>query len=92
MYRSTDKGASYTQTINVNVGYNGGSPGNCFYKYKNYWYIMFPGYGILKTTDFVNFKPVWANNYSLYIFMDHNGVILATDLGQNYAYYFRSAP
>jgi hypothetical protein len=64
---------------------------NIFNKWGNFYYILLPGFGILKSFDLKNFDVYW-NNYNLNnLFIDHNGILIAKDWNMNRVYYRKNS-
>jgi hypothetical protein len=77
LFKSTDYGASFQYAYGATPEW-GSSINNLFYKVKNFYYVLAPGWGILKTTDLTNFEIFWMNRNLRDLFIDHNGVMLGT--------------
>ena len=86
IYLSTDYGASFEKVHGVSSRF-GTSMLNTFNRYDDFWYVLIPGYGILKTYDLVNYERYWYNDDLLDLFIDHNGVLIAKDWDYNTVYY-----
>jgi hypothetical protein len=60
---------------------------NTFNKQGSFYYIILPGYGILKSPDLNTYEVYWVNNNLNNLFIDHNGVLIAKDWNMNTVYY-----
>jgi hypothetical protein len=56
----------------------------------SYW-ILVPGYGIVKSKDLLTFEDYWVNNSLTDLFIDHNGVIIAKDWDNMTVYYRKNS-
>jgi hypothetical protein len=90
IYKSTDYGASYSSIYVANPQFIT-EMGTLFNKWGNFYYILLPGYGILKSFDLNNFELYWANNNLNNLFIDHNGVLIAKDWNMNRVYYRKNS-
>jgi hypothetical protein len=87
IYKSADYGATFTRVSVINPEW-GTSFDNTFNKWGDFYYILIPGYGILKSYDLTNYTIYWRNSDLLTMFIDHNGVLIAK--GSNmYTIYYR---
>jgi len=77
IYKSTDYGASFKYIYATSPEW-GSSYDHIFKKTDNFYYIKAPGWGILKSTDLVHFEEYWINFNLRELYIDHNGVLLAT--------------
>ena len=87
--KSTDYGASFNIVYNVYPEW-GTSMDNIFNKWNNFYYILIPGYGILKTTDLIHYEDFWKNSNLRNLFIDHNGILIAKDWDWNTVYYLKN--
>jgi hypothetical protein len=62
---------------------------NIFNKWGKTYYILIPGYGILKSDDLEHYEIYWINNELDNLFIDHNGVLIAKDWNNNTVYYLK---
>jgi hypothetical protein len=90
IYKSTDYGASYSSIYVANPQFIT-EMGTLFNKWGNFYYVLLPGYGILKSFDLNNFELYWANNNLNNLFIDHNGVLIAKDWNMNRVYYRKNS-
>jgi hypothetical protein len=49
--------------------------------------VLIPGYGILKSGDLIVYEDYWINSALRNLFIDHNGVLIARELGNNTVHY-----
>lgn len=90
IYISTNGGATFTNVCAVAPAF-GTSMQNTFLRRGTDYYVTIPGYGIMKSRDLRLYEDFWLNQDIDNLFIDHNGVMIATQLGSNQAWY-RSAP
>ncbi|MCX6254445.1 MAG: sialidase family protein [Bacteroidia bacterium] len=76
LYKSTDYGATFKYVYAASPEW-GSSIDNIFYKVNNFYYILAPGWGILKSADLTHYEIYWINSNLRDLFIDHNGVLLA---------------
>jgi hypothetical protein len=77
IYISSDMGLTFQLVKRV----PGATYSNMFVKWDNIYYVLIPGYGILKTHNLVNYDIYWLNSEITNLFIDHNGVLIAPDNG-----------
>jgi hypothetical protein len=82
LYKSTDLGKTYKKVFSPNVAY-GTTSWHCYDKFKNYYYVLAPGGGVWKTTDFEKFEELITFSLQRNLFIDHTGTIYAS--GFNYS-------
>jgi len=90
IYKSTDMGEHYTRKISVMPEF-GTLIDHIFHKYGDIYYVLVPGYGILKTPDLEKFEIYWRNTGLNNLFMDHNGVLIARDWEWDKIYYRKNS-
>jgi hypothetical protein len=90
IYRSTDLGITYSSVSFVMTSF-GTSMQNTFIKWREFYYIIIPGYGIMKSYDLQKFTTYWNNNDITNLFVDHNGVLIAKDWHTGPVYYRRNS-
>jgi hypothetical protein len=90
IYKSTDYGVSYSSLYAVAPQFVT-EMDNIFNKWGNFYYILLPGFGILKSFDLKNFEVYWNNNNLNNLFIDHNGVLIAKDWNMNRVYYRKNS-
>jgi len=86
IYRSTDNGVTFHKVHTVYPEW-GGSMENTFSKWGSLYYILIPGYGILKSGDLVHYEDYYLNSNLMNLFIDHNGLLIAKDWDYNTVYY-----
>jgi hypothetical protein len=86
IYKSTDMGITFNPLYGVGVTFRTNMD-NVFNKYKGSYYVMIPGYGILRTPDLINFQGYYQNSDIDNLFIDHNGVLIAKKWNSNTVYY-----
>lgn len=86
IYISTDYGENFTSVHAVSPQF-GTSMNNTFTWYDDFYYVLIPGFGIMKTYDLVNYENYWRNDDLLDLFIDHNGVLIAKDWDYKTVYY-----
>jgi hypothetical protein len=77
IYKSADYGATYTYLNATAPTWSTGNA-NIFNKQGSSYYIAIPGWGIMKSADLVHFDIYWVNANLKNLFIDHNGVMIAT--------------
>lgn len=82
-YKSTDYGATFSYVYGAPTGV-GGANDNTFTKWGDFYFIMVPGYGILKSTDLTHYDIYCINTNMGDLFVDHNGVLIATYFNWQY--------
>jgi hypothetical protein len=75
IYRSTDYGQTYSLLYSVEPAW-GGYMENNICRWGNFYYILVPGYGILRSADLINYEPYFVNSNLSDLYMDHNGVLM----------------
>jgi photosystem II stability/assembly factor-like uncharacterized protein len=86
IYNSIDYGVNFTKVHSVNPIY-GTSMENIISKWKDTYYVLIPGWGILKSKDLIQYEDYWTNSALRSIFIDHNGVLIARELSSNTIHY-----
>jgi len=84
--KSTDMGATFTRLFGCFPQF-GTSMDNIFNKLKDTYYILVPGFGILKSHDLERYEIYWINAELNNLFIDHNGVFIAKDWNNRTIYY-----
>jgi hypothetical protein len=89
IYKSTDIGQSYRKVYGI-------IPESWLWPWKktiqqkgDYYFMVIPGYGIIKTKDFENFETFWRNTNIIYLFQTHEGVLIAKDFSNDKVYYYQ---
>ena len=91
IYKSTDMGETYIKKYSCNPEWGTTPMEHIFHKYGDIYYVLVPGYGILKTPDLENFEIYWRNTALINLFMDHNGVFIARDRNRDKVYYRKNS-
>jgi hypothetical protein len=87
-YMSNDYGSTFNKVYSVSAGWIPGM--NTFTKWHNYYYVLIPGTGIMKSADLIHYQSFYYD-YSLgNLFIDHNGNMIARDWNINTAYYLKN--
>ena len=86
IFKSTDMGATFTRLYSALPQF-GTTMDNIFNKWDNFYYILVPGYGILKSSDLNQYEVYWLNSEINNLFIDHNGVLIAKDWNYKTVYY-----
>jgi hypothetical protein len=86
IFKSTDMGATFTRLFGCFPQF-GTTMDNIFNKWDDYYYILVPGYGILKSYDLEHYEVYWLNKELNNLFIDHNGVLIARDWNNKTIYY-----
>jgi photosystem II stability/assembly factor-like uncharacterized protein len=90
IYKSTDYGATFNLVHNVYPEW-GTSMDNTFNKWGSFYYILIPGYGIMKSVDLTHYDDYWLNTNLRNLFIDHNGVLIGKDMDWNTVYYRKNS-
>jgi len=93
IYKSADYGATFTSVYSVYPKFST-SMENTFNKVGKFYYILIPGYGILKTSDPGNaagYSEFYSNPDLFNLFIDHNEVFIAKTLNTNTVFYYKSS-
>jgi hypothetical protein len=64
---------------------------NIFNKWSNFYYVLVPGFGILKSTDLNQYEVYYVNSELNNLFIDHNGVMIAKDWNYQTVYYRKNS-
>jgi hypothetical protein len=88
IYKSVDGGKSFSLKHTVPVDYHTSMQKN-IRKYKNTYYVLIPGYGVLKTTNFESFEPLYRNLDIRFLYMAHDGLIICRGLDNQKAYFYK---
>lgn len=90
IFKSIDMGVTFTRLFGCSPQF-GTSMDNIFNKWDNFYYILVPGYGVLKSYDLVHYEVYWRNNELNNLFIDHNGVLIAKDWNNKTIYYRKNS-
>jgi len=63
---------------------------NTFNKWGNFYYVLIPGYGILKSADLINYEDFYRNSNLRNLFIDQNGVMIGKDQDFHTVYYLKN--
>jgi hypothetical protein len=91
IYLTTDLVETYTRVHSVHPEWGTIVENNIINKWDNFYYIIVPGYGILKSVDLFNYENYWLNSNLNDLFIDHNGVLIAKDWDFNTVYYWKDS-
>ncbi len=86
IYRAEKPGDEFVKVHNVSPEWTTGM-NNTFTKQNGIYYVLIPGYGILKTSDLIHYEDFWKNSKLRDLFIDHNGVFIAKDTDFKTVYY-----
>lgn len=93
LYKSTDYGLNFTRLYSVYPQW-GTSMENTFNKWGNTYFILIPGFGVIKSTDLGNpdaYSIFYSNSDLFNLFIDQNGVLIATTLNKHTVYYYKKS-
>lgn len=88
--KSTDRGATFMKLYSCFPQF-GTSMDNIFNRWGENYYILVPGFGILKSDDLEHYEIYWQNDQLNNLFIDHNGVLIARDWNNNTVYYRKNS-
>jgi hypothetical protein len=91
IYKSTDYCSTFTSVTRVSPEWGTSDNDNIFSKWNNFYYILIPGWGILKSADLTHYEEFWHNSNLRDLFIDHNGVLIAKDWNMNTVYYRKNS-
>jgi photosystem II stability/assembly factor-like uncharacterized protein len=91
IYKSTDYALTFTSVITVSPDWGTSDNDNIFNKWGNFYYVLIPGWGILKSADLTHYEEYWRNPNLRDLFIDHNGVLVAKDWNMNTVYYMNNS-
>jgi hypothetical protein len=86
IYKSTDYGNSFSALYAIAPQFVT-EMDNIFNKQGDFYYVLLPGFGILKSSDLNNYEVYWTNYNLNNLFIDHNGILIAKDWNMNTVYY-----
>jgi hypothetical protein len=90
IFNSPDYGVTYNQVYSVpydwSVSFN-----NTYTRWNNFYFVLIPGLGIMKSVDLIHFEMYWDNPELSSFFIDHNGVLITKDLNKNTIYYRKNS-
>jgi hypothetical protein len=91
IYKSTDMGTTFSWLYSTWPQFGTTMDNNIFNKWGNFYYVLVPGYGILKSADLNLYEVYWINNGLNNLFIDHNGVLIAKDWDNKTVYYRKNS-
>ena len=89
IYISTDYGDTFS-TVHTVFPQWGTSMLNTFSKWGSFYYVLIPGYGILKSPDLIHYEDYYLNSDLLDLFIDQNGVMIAKAQDYHTVYYMKN--
>jgi len=91
IYKSKDYCSTFTSVTRVSPEWGTSDNDNIFNKWSNFYYVLIPGWGILKSADLTHYEEFWHNSNLSDLFIDHNGVLIAKDWNMNTVYYRKNS-
>ncbi len=91
IYQTTDMGVTFKKVHSVYPQWGTTMENNNFTRWNGFYYIIVPGYGILKSADLVHYENYWLNSDLNDLFIDHNGVLIAKDWDWKTVYYRKNS-
>jgi hypothetical protein len=91
IYQTTDMGLTFKRVHSVYPQWGTTMENNNFIRWNGFYYIIVPGYGILKSADLVNYENYWLNSDLNDLFIDSNGVLIAKDWDWKTVYYRKNS-
>ncbi len=91
VYKSTDKGENFVSVKSVPVSFYT-MMDHTVHRRGGIYYLLIPGYGILKTSDFNTYTSFWQHNTARDMLMDATGNFLVTELQSGTVNYFGVGP
>lgn len=88
IYKSTDLGQSFRKVYSVMPEY-GTIMSKIIRKKDNYYYILIPGFGIIRTMDFEDFDTFYRNTAIVYLYLTHDGVLITRGFDNSTVYYYK---
>ncbi len=90
IYKSSDMGATFNPIEGVGVAFRT-TMDHVFNKWKGLYYIMIPGFGILRTQDLEHFDHYYENSNIDNLFIDHNGTLIAKQWNSSTVFYRKNS-
>jgi hypothetical protein len=90
VYMSADNCATFTRIYNIPQRINVYETSNIFSKSGDYYFLCFPGYGIIRSTDLSrpdSYETYYTNSNLTSLYIDHNGALIGRGLFYNTIYY-----
>ncbi len=91
IYQTTDMGATFKRVHSVYPEWGTTMENNIFNKWNGFYYIIVPGFGILKSADLIHYENYWLNSDLNDLFIDHNGVLIAKNWDYKTVYYWKNS-
>lgn len=91
IYESSDKGMNFNKIHSVRPEWGSTWDNNFYVRWKSFWYVAVPGFGLLRTNDFFHYENYWSNTNLLDLFIDHKGVMIVKDWRYNKVYYRKNS-
>lgn len=91
IYESSDKGMTFNKIHSVHPEWGTTWDNNFYMRWKSFWCVAIPGFGILRTNDLSHYENYWTNTSLLDLFIDHNGVMIVKDWHYNKVYYRKNS-
>jgi len=91
IYQTIDMGATFKKVHSVFPQWGTTMENNIFTKWNGFYYIIVPGFGILKSSDLIHYENYWLNSDLNDLFIDHNGVLIAKDWDYKTVYYRKNS-
>jgi photosystem II stability/assembly factor-like uncharacterized protein len=91
IYKTTDLGLTYKNVYNVWPQWGTTMENNNFMKWGNLYYIVIPGYGIIRSADLKQFEVYWLKSEIRDLFIDGNGVLIAKHQDWNSVFYRKNS-
>ena len=90
IHKSTDLGKTFSYMHGVPVTFGTSSLQTYFHKYGSFYYMLIPGYGVLKTIDFEKFETFFSEPNVNGLYIDHTGslAVSGTMTKLNTCFYF----
>lgn len=88
IYKSSDLGQTYIRKITVSPEY-GTTMEKSIQEINGIYYVLIPGYGIFKTTDFETYETMIKNNKMVFLYKDLTGTLIARDFVNEYTFYYK---
>jgi len=88
IFKSTDLGKSFKKVYSISF-YYGPDMSKIIQQKGGWYYILIPGYGIIRTTDFEQFETFWQNSDVLNLYQTHDGVLISKGYSNYPVYYYR---
>jgi hypothetical protein len=89
-YMSKDYGSTFNKVYSIYAGWNTGNNNNTFTRWHNFYYILIPGSGILKSADLIHYDSFYFNSAIGNLFVDHEGDLIAKDWNSGTVYYLKN--